>query len=331
MVRSTTKYQAGEEEIRELFRAAGLGAAAMISPLGDGEFNAAYRVKTEEGKEYALKIAPPKSARVLTYERGMMASEVFWYLQMKEHTDILCPEIYYSDFSGNVIASSCFVMEMMNGVPLWAAQLDEAGREKAEEEKISMLTKIHGIRNDGYGYPQTGLHGSWYEALRAMAENLVKDCRSLGQETPDGERFLEYIDIHRETLKKAPCRMVNFDLWDSNILYDNGRLAWIDPERGFWGDPVADFVTLIPGQKAPLSQKQKAIEIYNRTAAEKIALSPETEVRYACAVAYLALVEEVEKYVRYEPGEPNYIRNTVDAGDMYRMAFSVLNAARSLF
>ena len=132
--------------------------------------------------------------------------------------------------------------------------------------------------------------------------------------------MIKYEDI----LRQAPCRMVNFDLWDSNVLYDNGKLVWIDPERGFWGDPVADFITLGPGQKAPLSDKKNEIEIYNWTAAEKIVLNRNTEIRYACAVAYLALIEEVEKYVRYEPDHPNYIRNTVDAREMYDMAFEVM-------
>jgi hypothetical protein len=118
--------------------------------------------------------------------------------------------------------------------------------------------------------------------------------------------------------------MVNFDLWDSNILYNNGRLIWIDPERSFWGDPVADFITIGKGQKAPLADKKKEIEIYNRTAREKIEFNRDTEIRYACAVAYLALIEEVEKYVRYEPDHPNFIRNTVDARDMYDMAFEVM-------
>ena len=39
---------------------------------------------------------------------------------------------------------------------------------------------------------------------------------------------------------------------------------------------------------------------------------------------YLALIEEVEKYVRYEPDNPTYIRNTVDAREMYDMAFGIL-------
>ena len=102
------------------------------------------------------------------------------------------------------------------------------------------------------------------------------------------------------------------------------KICWIDPERGFWGDPVADFITLGAGQKAPLSAKLKELDIYNETATERIVLSKETEVRYALAVCYLALIEEVEKYVRYEPDEPNYIRNTNDAREMYDMAFDIL-------
>ena len=118
--------------------------------------------------------------------------------------------------------------------------------------------------------------------------------------------------------------MVNFDLWDSNILYHDGNICWIDPERGFWGDPVADFITIGPGQKAPLSDKGKELGIYNRFADEKIVLTEETEIRYALAVCYLALIEEVEKYVRYDEEDPNYVRNTVDARDMYDMAFGIL-------
>ena len=60
------------------------------------------------------------------------------------------------------------------------------------------------------------------------------------------------------------------------------------------------------------------------TALEKIFLNEETEARYALAVCYLALIEEVEKYVRYEPDDPTYIRNTIDSRDMYHMAFDIL-------
>ncbi len=323
---SKTKYEASEAEIGELFSFHKMGNAVDIAALGNGEFNAAYKVTCDDGASYALKIAPPAGAKVLSYEKNMMEAEVFWYSQMHEKTDILCPEVYVADFSEEIIKSSCFIMEMMPGGPLWEMGLSAEEYEAVQRQKICMLTKIHRITNDGYGYIQTGLKSSWYEALKDMAVRLVDDCRGLGRETPDGERFVRLIDKHRKLLETVPCRMVNFDLWDSNILYnpESGKICWIDPERGFWGDPVADFITLGSGQKAPLSAKQKELDIYNDMAAEKIFLTGETEIRYALAVCYLALIEEVERYVRYEPDNPTYIRNTVDSREMYDMAFGIL-------
>ena len=53
-------------------------------------------------------------------------------------------------------------------------------------------------------------------------------------------------------------------------------------------------------------------------------MSEETEIRYELAVCYLALIEEVEKYVRYEPDNPTYIRNATDSKEMFEMAFKLL-------
>ena len=297
---SKTKYEASEEEIKKLFSFHKLGNVVDIAALGCGEFNAAYKVTCDNGLSYALKIAPAEGSKVLTYEKNMMKSEVFWYSQMHEKTDILCPKVYVSDFSKEIIKSNCFIMELMPGGLIWEMGISAEEYEAIQKKKICMLTKIHKITNEGYGY--------------------------LGHDTPDGERFVNLIEKHKKLLETVPCRMVNFDLWDSNILYnkESGKICWIDPERGFWGDPVADFITLGPGQKAPLSAKQKELDIYNEMAEEKIFLTKETEIRYALAVSYLALIEEVEKYVRYEPDNPTYIRNTVDAREMYDMAFGIL-------
>ncbi len=326
MAISKTKYQASEAEIKELFSFHRVGNVIDIVPLGNGEFNAAYRVTCDNDVNYALKVAPPEDAKVLSYENNMMESEVFWYSQMQGKTDILCPKVYVSDFSKNIIKSNCFIMEMMEGGPLWEMNFSDEEYEAVQEQKISMLSKIHRITNDKFGYVQMGLMPSWYEALRKMASQLVTDCKNIGHDTPDGERFTSLIDKYEQLLRAVPCRMVNFDLWDSNVLYLGESLAWIDPERSFWGDPVADFITLGKGQKTPLDEKIKEIEIYNKYASEKISAGREECIRYAAAVAYLALIEEVEKYVRYEPDEPNYIRNTVDARDMYDMAFAVMDA-----
>ena len=324
MVESKTKYEATTEEIKALFQHHGIGMVTGTAPLGNGEFNAAYEVICDDGIRYALKIAPPEGMKVLSYEENMMESEVFWYGMMHEHTDILCPRVYAVDFSHEIIGCNCFIMQMMEGKPL--AELDLSGDEydNVLRQKLSVLSKIHRIQGEGFGYRHKAQYATWHEALKSMADSLISDCKALGYETPYGERFTGYIEKYSDLLKTVPSRMVNFDLWDSNILYHDGKICLIDPERGFWGDPVGDFITLAPGQKAPLSEKKEALDIYNSFAQEKIVLSKETEIRYALTVCYLALIEEVEKYVRYEPDNPNYIRNTVDAKAMYEMAFEIL-------
>ncbi len=323
MAKSKTKYQATQEEIIALFKESGIQEITKIEPLGAGEFNAAYKVITPR-KAYVLKIAPPDDAEVLTYEKKMMEAEVFWYGQMAEKTDIVIPKVYAFDFSHKIIGAHCFIMEFLEGEPLWAVSCDEEKRERIQAQKVNMLTKIHAIPGKKYGYLQVGPKDTWYEAIRSMAQNLVRDCEKLGKETPDGKHLIAMIDKHKDILEKVSCSMVNFDLWDSNVLYQNGSLCWIDPERSFWGDHIADFITLGKGQKVPLYEKQKEIDIYNQTAGEPITCGREENIRYAIAVAYLALIEEVEKYVRYQPEEENYIRNTVDARDMYDMAWKIL-------
>ena len=95
IVISKTKYEASEAEIRKLFSFHKMGNVVDIAALGCGEFNAVYKVTCDNGANYTLKIAPPEGSKVLTYEKNMMKSEVFWYSQMHEKTDILCPAVSY--------------------------------------------------------------------------------------------------------------------------------------------------------------------------------------------------------------------------------------------
>jgi aminoglycoside phosphotransferase (APT) family kinase protein len=87
----------------------GFPALRTQIPLGDGEFNAVYLVSTQE-MQYVLKIAPLDSAPVMTYERGMMQSEVFWYSVMREHTKIRVPNVIRSDFSRTLLPVPFFIM-----------------------------------------------------------------------------------------------------------------------------------------------------------------------------------------------------------------------------
>ena len=173
MAISKTKYLASNEEIISLFARHGIEGITEISPLGDGEFNAVYKVVAGENR-YALKIAPPKDAKVLGYEQNMMHSEVYWYGQIDQHTSIVTPKVIASDFTHQDIASDCFIMTLLDAQPLYKFNFTESEMVNVQEQKIEMLTMIHKVKGEQFGYIQMGLHDSWYAAIRSMAEQLVK-------------------------------------------------------------------------------------------------------------------------------------------------------------
>jgi len=328
MIHSKTKYQPDEQDLRRVFEKHDLGRIEALIPFGGGEFNTACRidaVKDGSHVSYVVKFSPPADAGVLTYEQNMMSAEVYWYRQIGAHTDIRIPRVDLFDDSREIVPVPCFVMELIHGEPLWTYELSDAQRAEIKREKLRMLSRIHRIKGEYFGYYQGKHYANWYEAIRAMVLSLVTDCEALGRATPDGHALLDAIDRHQDILRAVPSRMVNFDLWDSNVLLEDGQHpVWIDPERSFYGDPIGDLITQGKSQMASLAEKAEEIAIYNGFAQEPFALSREEEIRYAVMVSYLALIEEVEKYVRYEPTEANYLRNTRDARAMYDMAFRFL-------
>lgn len=203
---SKTKYEASPAELDRIFERAKLGKVLSAKSLGEGEFNAAYRVETEQGR-YVLKIAPPKEATILTYERDMMHSEVFWYEQIRKHTTVRVPEICFVDESCELIPSHYFIMEYLTGAPLWAMNFSEEERALADREKIRMAGEIHTIRSSKFGYIQCGLKDSWYDAVRGMVSALLADCARFGKQSEYGERLLEAIDRHQELLRRSDCRL----------------------------------------------------------------------------------------------------------------------------
>lgn len=328
MIKSKTKYQVNRDDIEKIFARFSLGDVSEMTLFGGGEFNSACKVaaiKNGVPVPYVVKLSPPEDANVLTYEKNMMSAEVYWYEQIRKNTDIRIPIVYLFDDTKEIIPVNYFVMEYISGEPLYSYDLSEKQRDSIKREKLRMLSQIHKITGDFFGYYQGEHFSTWYEAIRSMVNSLITDCEAIGKETPDGHALLEAIDRHKNILEKVPCRMVNFDLWDSNVLLENGKKpVWIDPERSFYGDPIGDMITQGKSQMAKLSEKEDAIRIYNEYASQPFGLNEEEKIRYAVMVSYLALIEEVEKYVRYETTDENYIRNTKDARAMYDMAFDFL-------
>lgn len=320
---SRTKVALSEETIESIFKNAGIEGVRRISPLGEGEYNAVYGVTAD--KDYVLKIAPAPETPVLTYEKNMMEAEIYWYDIIRENTDIRVPQVYYKDFSGKQIPSDYFIMEKLPG-----RQRNKITADKSviAEKTAKMVAQIHNIRNDRFGYVQNELYANWYEALCSMIHNLNEDARKAGKRSKKGERLLNYAHRYKSILTDVPCCMVNYDLWDANVLCTrdkNGEIAfsWIDPERSFWGDRIFDFICL-ENPFAPLREKKDALKAYNAAAEIKVTPDRETEVRYAFAQGLMGLIQEVEKYYRYTPRHFGWWRNVLSGNLMYKRSFGVL-------
>lgn len=324
-MRSRTKIKLDDETLGRMFSSAGINNAGNFSPLGAGEFNAVYSAEAD-GRKYAVKIAPPPGAPILAYEEGMMQAELAWYEQIRENTSIRVPRIYHADFGKRIIPSDWFIMERLEGVQMDKFPMSSKERLGCTGELAKMAAQIHGIRGSGFGYLQSGLHSDWYLAISAMTLSLLSDGRKKGHRGRRGERLLGYIEKHRGILEKAEADMVNFDIYKPNIICrrtaDGIEYAWIDPERSFWGDRIADFVCLEPSK--PLCGKKRSLDAYNELNPYPIGCGKEENIRYAIALGYLGFLMETEKYFRYTPLHFGWWRNIAASKYFLSSAFKIL-------
>lgn len=324
-MKSNTKVCLSAETMKELCKDAGYQTISNIQALGAGEFNAVYAFDCE-GKPYALKVAPSSNTKVMTYEHDMMASEVYWYEILRTNTDVRVPAVYYTDFSKTKISSSYFIMERLSG-----KQMDEMDFQAGEMEEATamlprMAAQIHRITHTGFGYRQNGYFDTWDQALLSMVNSIVMDAKRMGKSCENGEAVMGYIQKHKAVLQHAPCRMVNFDLWQPNILCNRNpekiEYQWIDPERSFWGDPVMDFICFETDK--PLVEKVTSLKAYNHVAEVPITCTRSEQIRFAFAQAYLGIIMEVERYFRYEPTDEGWIRNDMVCAGLFASAFATL-------
>ena len=322
---SRTKFTLDDNTVKKLFEKAEIADVTEISPLGEGEYNAVYLVKTKTG-EYVLKIAPKDNAPVMTYEKNMMRSEVYWYDKMSENSGIRVPKVYFKDYSRQIIPADYFIMEKINGEQLDKIQLSKKEKVQTASVTAAMAAQLHNIKGEKFGYIQNNLYDNWYEAVRSFVENDIADCEKKDKKTKRGEKLLKIINENRRVLEKAECCMVNFDIWPPNIMCErvDGKIkySWIDPERSFWGDRICDFMCLELFK--PLDKKTKSLEAYNGVSDFKVLCTEDEKIRYAIALGYAGLIIETEKYYRYTPHHFGWWRNVIASKILFSQCFGYL-------
>jgi aminoglycoside phosphotransferase (APT) family kinase protein len=150
------------------------------------------------------------------------------------------------------------VMTALPGTP-WPAHgpgMPPRDRARLRRELGGHIARLHAVTGPGFGYPAAPLGplaASWRQAFTAMLDAVLQDARRWRADLPhDPDRVASLLAPAAAALDDVvrPA-LVHFDLWEGNILLaaaaDTGALGIsgiIDGERMFWGDPLADFVSL---------------------------------------------------------------------------------------
>lgn len=243
---------AGEERARRVLEAAGLppGRLAARRPLGGGTYNTVEELRLADGTRHVLKIPPPATTPGLAHERGLLRAEAE-FCRGAATARVPAPHVVAAGHGEGTPTGPYLLLTQLPGVP-WEG-LEAGEHDVLRRELGRLVARLHGVTGPGFGYPSGALGPlapDWRTAFTAMYEAVLDDARRFGAWLP------RPVDEVARTARTAfglldevtVPRLVHFDLWPGNILVARDGVSriggLIDGERMFWGDPLADFVSL---------------------------------------------------------------------------------------
>ncbi|CCK25487.1 hypothetical protein BN159_1108 [Streptomyces davaonensis JCM 4913] len=297
---------------RRILDVAGLppGDLASVRALTGGTYNTVEELLLADGSRYVLKVPPAEDVPGLRHERELLVAEAEFY-RAAAGVGVAAPR---------VVAATAREL-LMTACPgeAWDDSLTEAEEQELRAELGRQVARLHTVRGPGYGYPSGALGplaADWRTAFTGLLDAVLDDARRYRPWLP------RPVDDTARTLWAAapaldevtvPCA-VHFDLWPGNILVDRStgvpRIGGlIDGERMFWGDPVADFVSL-----ALLGdiEKDTAFLAGYREAGGRVEFDRPTRLRLALYRAYLYLIMLTETVPRaVDEGRLRWTREAV--------------------
>ncbi|MFI2206159.1 phosphotransferase family protein [Streptomyces sp. NPDC020192] len=308
--------KAGESEERALrvLAAAGLAPARLagVRPLSGGTYNTVEELRLTDGGRYVLKTAPTGPG--LRYESRLLAAETE-FCRAAAEAGVPAPRTVHTD-DGPAVRHT--LQTRCPGTP-WDDSLSEAERAVLRRELGAQVARLHRITGPAFGYPSGALGPlvpDWRTAFTAMLGAILDDARRYAAELPlPADKAARVLAAGHGALDEVTVpRPVHFDLWQGNILVhrtsDGPRIGGlIDGERMFWGDPVADFVSL--ALLGDIEQDEDFLTGYREGGGRVVFDRPE-RIRLALYRAYLYLIMLVETVPR-QAGEAHvrWVRETV--------------------
>ncbi|MCP5096749.1 MAG: aminoglycoside phosphotransferase family protein [Chloroflexi bacterium] len=220
-----------------------------ITPITTGKFNTSYLIQTDE-EDMVLRIAPPRNAMFVFYERNMMRQEPQLHTLLRAETDVPVARILAFDDSLTLIDRDYVLMERLPGRPL-----TEMGHVNYSEVMVQIgthLAQVHKLQSIQHGY--LGAHRPmapqprWQDAFAIMWHKMIHDIAQIGYyDEAESSKMQQLLDKHLHLFDKAGrASLLHMDIWHQNILVDDDGLVTgiVDWDRALWGDPEIEFAVL---------------------------------------------------------------------------------------
>lgn len=184
--------------------------------------------------------------------RWKLAKEVHVYGVLNQHGIELVPTILRAEHDTRVLGFAFSVMTIVPGQPLShiAPRLDRADTIQIYRQLGAILSAIHRIRQDCYGYLVTEVVEPELDNTAYMTRQFSKklrEFRELGGDPELHDSVSRYVEpgIDRFVRCTAPVLCHN-DFHEGNILVEHGPEGWkvtgfIDVENAIAADPLMDL------------------------------------------------------------------------------------------
>ncbi|MDG4786475.1 phosphotransferase [Micromonospora sp. WMMD1102] len=307
---SSTRRHVTESELRALVRR-GFGDRTGVTDwreLTGGTYNAAYAVTLGENTELVLKVAPPPELELLRHEVDLMRTEVDFH-RRAARVGAAVPEVVYADFTRDLIGTDFVFLSRIPGTDLQRRrdELTPAQLAAVRAEIAAQAARLHTVTGPAYGYPlreSRSWQPSWRAAFGAMVDDILADAVRLGSALPAppdriGDLLRRHADVLDEVRRPA---LVHFDLWDGNVFVaadpaGTVRLTGlIDGERAFFGDPLAELVSMTLHRE--LDDEPEILAGYASAGHGRLELTGPARRRLTLYTIYLYLIMCIEGATR---------------------------------
>ncbi len=232
------------ERARRVLGAAGIppGDLAHLRPLGGGTYNLVEELTLTDGTRHVLKTAP--TAPGLSHERQLLVSEADFYGAAAK-AGVAAPRVVALD-------GDTLLMTRCPGGP-WDDTLTEPEVTGLRTELGRQVARLHEITGPGFGYPSGALGPSPPTGAPRSPRSTTPSsttpaattpgCRSRRRHRPHGPVGVRGPGRgHRPACR--PLRPVAGQHPRRRATGTPRIGGLVDGERMFWGDPLADFVSL---------------------------------------------------------------------------------------